>query len=115
MRRGFGYAAALGVVWLVAAGLRPATTYHLAPILVAATPPLVLLAGEFGLDARAVITTATAGVALALGLTIFLTVTDWLRGPSLLPFGSAVTESIVFAFVGGTTGFAIAFLRRPNR
>ena len=112
MRRGFGYAAALGVVWLVAAGLRPATTYHLAPLLVALTPPLVLLSGESGFDVRGVVTTATAGVALALGLTLFLTVIDWLRGPSLLPFGAGVAESVVFAFVGGTTGFVIAFLRR---
>ncbi len=90
MRRSFGYAAALGVIWLVAAGLRPATTYHLAPLLVAVTPPLVLRSGESSADVRDVVTAAVAGVALALGLTLFLTVTDWLRGPSLLPFGGVL-------------------------
>ena len=113
-RRALGYAAALGVFWVLAAAIRPATTYHLAPILVAATLPLVLVSEAPDSAVRRVITAAVAGAALAVAVPAVLIVTDWLRGPSLLPFGGAATESVTFALGGGAAGLVIGLLRRRN-
>lgn len=111
LRRAYGYAGALAVIWLVAASLRPSTTYHLAPLLVAAAVPFVVAADARAPTARRLIGAAAGGGTLALVVTGVLTVAGRLEGPSLLPFGGAVTESVVFALVGAAVGLGAAAAR----
>jgi hypothetical protein len=51
---------------------------------------------------------AVAGLTNALFATAILAFNDRLRGESLLPFGDATVESIVFAVGGALVGFSIA-------
>jgi hypothetical protein len=98
----------LALVWLVAATIRPSATFHLAPILVAGSIPLLTktnVAAEYGKAAL-----LGFGLALLAGFTLALL--DLLRGPSLLPVGGALLEAIVFAFGGAIAAFTIATLRR---
>jgi len=110
--RAYVYAGGLAAVWLVAAGLNGGTTYHLAPFLVAATLPIVLAFDiDRTVDMRTLVTGATAGGVLALAVTAALAVADKLQGPSILSFGGAATESVVFALAGTATGLVIAVIR----
>ena len=111
-KHAIGYAGALALIWIVAAGIQPTTTYHLAPLLVAATLPFALVSEEPQIGTRGIITAAAAGAGLALGVTGVLTATEWLRGPSLLPFGGGTVESVTLALVGGALGLLLALLRR---
>ncbi len=110
LRRAVTYGAFLAAIWAAAAVLRPATTYHLAPLLIAATLPVAVRFDNPDVRLRTVGTMAALGAVLALLVTALLVVADWLRGPSLLPFGGAVAESVVFAFVGAVGGFALSLL-----
>lgn len=112
VRRAAGYAVGLGAVWAVAAALRPETTYHLAPLLVAATLPFVLVAEQPSLGLRGTLAGAAGGTAVAFIATAALGFADLLRGPSLLPFGGAVVESVIFSVVGGVLGLVAAWIGR---
>lgn len=114
MTRSLLYAGGLAVVWLLAAAWRPDMTYHLAPLLVAGTPPVIVAfdrpqAPSWGTVAMAGIVgfagaVAAAGVLLAAG---------WLEGPALELFPNVLVESIVAAAIGAVGGFGAARLRRP--
>ena len=107
-RRAFGYAASLGAVWLVAAGFRPGTTYHLAPLLLAAVVPVVATIESPGRSRSALFGLGAGGALLAMMVTGALAWLDRLRGPSLLPFGGAAAEAVVFAIAGAAAGFVVA-------
>lgn len=111
-RRAAVYAVGLSAIWVVAAGLSPTTTYHLAPLLVAGILPLVYGFENAEANTRRLVTAAAAGGAVALIVTGFLALSDWLRGPSLLPFGGAVAESVVFALAGTAVGAVVGVARR---
>lgn len=83
----------LAALWSVAAIVSPTTTFHLGPLIVAASPVML---GSGRTTTRA--TTTSLGVAVIASLV--LAVADLLRGPSLLPWGGPLTESLVFAAVG---------------
>ncbi len=105
-------AGGLGLLWLVLASLTDGVTYHLAPALVAGTPPML-----YGFDPRTPPATtlrfvAAAGTMLALVFTGLLMAGDALSGPSLLPFGGAALEAALFGPIGG---FAGALLGRDAR
>ena len=88
-RRAVSISLGLALLWVVVALLRSGTTFHLAPILVAAAVPIAV-----AYDTRD------------------LTLADEMTGPSLLPSGGAVTEAVVFSLTGAIGGFVIATLRR---
>ncbi|MEX2424621.1 MAG: hypothetical protein WD990_11650 [Acidimicrobiia bacterium] len=92
--------AGFAVVWIVAATITPDVTYHLAPVIVAAAPVSSRdrLAPTWPLFAFAF----TAVVAF--GLARF----DLLQGPSLLPVGGALLESVVGAVAGAVIGTVLA-------
>jgi hypothetical protein len=113
-RRALGYASSLGAIWVVSAGLRPSTTYHLAPILIAAIFPIALIAAERRPDLRVVMGSSAAGAGVALMMTAVLTIADWLQGPSLLPYGGAVAESVTFALGGGAVGMLAGIVLRRS-
>lgn len=83
-------------VWIVAAGITPDVTYHLAPVIVAAAP----LSARDRLPATWPLFAFAFTAALALGLAVF----GLLRGPSLLPVGGALFESVVGALAGAAIG-----------
>ena len=113
-RRAVSISVGLAVLWVVVAFLRSGTTFHLAPILVAAALPVAVAYDSRDQTSTQQLVLATVGgLAIALVATLILTLADEMTGPSLLPFGGAVTEAIVFFLIGATGGFAIATLR-PN-
>lgn len=101
MRR-FGAApsviAAVGftVLWVVVAVSRPGTTFHLAPVVVAAAPPF--------LASRNRLAAAAGGMAFVTVVALGMGVAGTLAGPSLLPWGGAVVETVVFGAVGAIVG-----------
>jgi hypothetical protein len=56
---------------------------------------------------------AAAGVGIAVVTTVLLESAGLLEGPSLLPFGGAVDESLLGAVAGGTIGLVVAAWPRP--
>lgn len=82
----------LVAVWVLAAAWRPTSTYHLAPILIVGVGPMMLWGPKM-----AVLGATAFGTLVALGTSAILAWLDLLRGPSLLPTGGALVESLVFA------------------
>lgn len=98
----------LGLLWIVLAWSNPTTTYHLGPPLVALAVPLShRTTGSGPLSVPAAAGAAVAGLSNALIATAVLALNDKLQGGSLLPFGDAAVESILFALVGALVGFGI--------
>jgi len=107
--KGLLYGLGLAVLWAVLAGISPTTTYHLAPLIVASAPAIVdSLQGNRSM-VRFVLN-AAVGLAMALTVTGILSASGVLDGPSLLPTGGAVMESVVFAVAGGVVGLVGALL-----
>ena len=106
-----GYAGGLALIWVIAASARPSTTFHLAPLLVAGTLPVVLGSDKAPLHFRRLVGGAGGGAGLALLVTLVLTVADRLQGPSLLPAGGAVAEAVVFSLSGAVGGFLFLLWR----
>ncbi len=112
-RRAVSISLGLAVLWVVVAFFRSGTTFHLAPILVAAALPVALAYDTRNQTSTQDLVVATLfGLAIALIATLILTLADEMTGPSLLPSGGAVTEAVVFGLIGAIGGFVIAMLRR---
>lgn len=109
--KGLVYGLGLATLWVVMALISSTTTYHLAPLIVAAAPAIVDSLDRSSSMARLGLL-AAMGLALALAVTGILAVSGHLEGPSLLPTGGAVFESVVFAFTGGLAGLIGAALIR---
>lgn len=112
LRRSAALGGVLAVVWLVAAAIRPTSTYHLAPILITLAVPY-LSAGSLRNGSVWNASVAVAAV-LSLTTTTILTIAGWLEGPSLLPFGGAATEAVVFTSGAALVGFVVGLGSRIN-
>ena len=99
-----GWTAAIAVVWMIAAVLRPETTLHLGPILLPLMPAF-LLRGQDHAFAGVV-----GGTAIGAGVLAILLLSGNLDGPALEPFTNVITESVVFLAVASTAGFGIVWL-----
>lgn len=111
--RPLSFAGLLATVWLVAAAFRPALTFHLAPVLIAGSVPLLVTAEDVATP-RHVALSALTGFALAIGTAGVISVATWMRGPSLLPFGGPAVEALVFAAGGALLGALVAVMKpRP--
>ncbi|MCI0543333.1 MAG: hypothetical protein L0Z49_02665 [Actinobacteria bacterium] len=97
-------AALFAGVWILAAGIRPGSTFHLAPLIVAAWPAL----GEQ--DLHRAISMSFFGAVLASATTALLFSLGWLDGPSLLPWGGAGLESLLAGAAGALIGVIPAAL-----
>ena len=105
----------LGLLWIFLAWRRPETTYHLGPPLVALAIALShRSAGSGSLSAPAAAGAAVSGLINALIATGVLAFNDKLMGGSLLPFGDATVESIVFSFGGAVAGYVIGIWGRES-
>jgi len=106
VRSAVSAAAGLAAVWAVAAAIRPTSTYHLAPILIAGIAPI--LARRPGKRTSFLAAGAVVGVVIAIGAALGLAAFDLLRGPSLLSYGGALTEAVIFALLGAGGGLLVA-------
>ena len=88
--------AGFAMVWALAAVISDGTTFHLAPVIVAGVPAMSWAGHRMaGLMVGMVGATAVA---------LLLSLTGLLDGPSLLPFGGALVESVAGAVFGGIVG-----------
>lgn len=94
-------AAGFAVLWIAAAAFTPDVTYHLAPVIVAAAPAVVSSP-----DRRAL--WSLFGFGLASVTAIGLSTAGLLAGPSLLPLGGALFESVAGAAGGAGIGALFA-------
>ena len=102
----------LAVLWVGVALLRSGTTFHLAPLLVAAAFPVAVSYDvEEPISLGGLVLAALLGLGIALVGSLILAAAGVMTGPSLLPFGGATTEAVLFALVGAIGGFVIALLR----
>lgn len=98
----------LGLLWIFLAFQRPTTTFHLGPLLVAAAVAMSHRStGSGPLSNPAALGAAVSGLMNALIATAILAFNDRLEGGSLLPFGDATVEAIVFSLIGAGAGFLI--------
>jgi uncharacterized protein (DUF427 family)/glutaredoxin len=112
-------AAAVG--WIALAVWRPTTTWHLAPLLLAAAAPWVVGQDQRAGDRRGlprVAAAALAGVLVGVLLTVVLAAAGLLRGPTIPGFSDSRTESLVLAGAGavlaGLVGVRTALRRAPT-
>jgi len=99
-------AGALGfaLIWAVAAVVSPTTTFHLGPLIVAVSPVLFS-------DRRSATRLIPAGLGIAAVTSLALAASGSLQGPTLLPWGGALAESLVFAAVGTVAALALGLRR----
>lgn len=106
--------AALVLGWVALAAWHPATTYHLAPALVAAAGSVMHRRGvDQPLTRPDATRVAVTGTALALVVTVALDTGGLLRGPTVLGTSAAGAESAVAAVAAGLGGWWFAV--RPHR
>jgi hypothetical protein len=92
----FGFA----LLWAVLGLALEDVTFHLGPLIVAAAAPLP--------SRHRRVAWAGVGLALATSVATLLAAAGALTGPSLLPFGGALLESVVLAIVGAGLGLVLA-------
>jgi hypothetical protein len=110
--RAIAWGGGFALLWVVLAFARPTLTFHLAPFLVTAAPP-VLLALDDGANASRgqVFATTTIGAGLALVVTAVLASAGRLDGAGLGPFSNALTEAIAFIGAGMVVGIGLGWWR----
>jgi len=105
-------AVAAAVVWLLLALDRPTSTFHFAPLIVAAAWPVVTrIDTETRLSTRDAALRAGAGLVLGVAVGIVLAATDSLDGPSLWDDDSAELETFIFTVAGAGFGALYAVRR----
>jgi hypothetical protein len=105
----------LGLLWIFLAFNSPETTYHFgAPLVAVAVPLSHRSTGSGPLSIPAAAGAAASGLLNALFATGILALNDSLRGGSLLPFGNATVEALVFAVGGAIVGFVIGIWGRRS-
>lgn len=99
----------VAAVWFGLAATHPATTYHVAPLLVAAVWPLGRRwrAGS-ALPLTGALVPAAGGVLVALATTLVLAVRHALAGPTLAGPGGALAETLIATVVGAGLGLLVA-------
>ena len=110
------YGLGLALLWLVLAFLRPSVTFHIAPLLVAASVPWMLVSehGSAATTARR-LTAVAIGALIGLIATGLLAAAGRLSGSSLLPEGGAAVESLVGIGIGVVIGLASLAWRPASR
>ncbi|MBT8203385.1 MAG: hypothetical protein HKN74_11285 [Acidimicrobiia bacterium] len=98
----------LAVLWVVLAFANPDTTFHLgAPLVAAAVALSHRTTGSGPLSPPAAAGAAVSGLTNALIATGILALNDKLEGGTLLPFGDATVETLLFAVGGAVVGFGV--------
>ncbi len=111
----------VAVMWLALVAWRPTTTWHLAPLLLAAAWPWVVGQDTSPGDAsarRRILLAGAGGLGAALATTGLLSLTGRLTGPTWTGSGSPVVEAVVLAAGGAAIAATVGMLRtvrRPTR
>ena len=111
IRTGMHVAGFLAVVWSIAAFIRPDSTFHLAPLLIAGVAPLAVK-GVHSPKAGAIAVASALAIALSTGS--LLSIAGRLQGPTLLPYGGAYAEALSFAAVGAAIGGLVLIVSRTT-
>lgn len=112
LRRVLIWSVALAGLWVVVALVRPTSTFHLAPFLIAAAPPvLFILDGDTGADRATVYRLAAVGMAIAVMATFIVAVAGAMQGPAFEGFPGPFVEALVFTAVGTVVGIGFALWR----
>ncbi len=88
------------MLWAVLGLAAQDVTFHLAPLIVAAAAPVP--------SRHRRLAWAAVGLALAVGVAMLLAVAGAMTGPSLVPFGGALLESMMLAVAGAGVGLGLA-------
>ena len=111
---GLLWTAVVTLVWMVLAVWRPSTTWHLAPLLIAAAWPWVVGQDQSPGDRssrRRVVAAGGAGFATAALTTAALAATGHLQGPTWTGSGSPMVEALLLAATGSLLATAAGLVR----
>lgn len=112
--RGAVWPSGLALAWVALALRSPHVTYHLAPLLVAASLPVVLrLRSDGPVRSRVATRAALTGLGAALGAAALLAFNAALSGPALW-HGSGALETPLVAAAGAAWGWRTATRRRTG-
>lgn len=115
---GLLWTAVVAVAWVSLTAWRPSTTWHLAPLLLAAAWPWVVGQDQSPADPsarRRVVTAAGAGLAVAVLATGALAATGHLEGPTWTGSGSPVVEALLLAGAGSLLAVVAGLARTVRR
>jgi hypothetical protein len=112
---GLAVSATVTLVWLGLSWWHPAVTYHFGPPLAALAWPMTVRARVHGpTGRRTALTAAGYGLLAAMaGLGIAMAA-HWLRGPTLIGWGSVPAEEVVLSVVAAAWGWRVAERRRRS-
>lgn len=112
IRRALVWGALLAGLWVVVALIRPTSTFHLAPLLIAGAPPVL-----FGLDnpdrpiSESVLRIGVASFAMALAASGVVAAIGAMQGPAFEAFPSPLIEAVVFSVLGSVAGVGFGVIR----
>ncbi len=108
----------VAVVWILLVAWRPTTTWHLAPLLMAAAWPWVVgqdLSASNSTARRGVLIAGAGGLAAASALTATLALAGRLDGPTWTGSGTAVVEAFLLAGAGALAATLVGVMRTVRR
>ncbi len=104
-----GWTAAIALVWIAAAALRPETTLHLGPLLLPLMPAFLLRNDGNGYLG------VLGGTAIGVGVLVGLQISGNLDGPALEPFTNVLVESLVFLAAAAAAAVGVVWLSERSR
>lgn len=114
-RAGLLAASTTALAWTALALRQPETTYHFAPMIVAASWGAARRWVDAGPGRRASgLATAGGGGAIAVVTAAELAWLGALEGPTLWGTGGALVEAVAFAAIGAAIGYRFVTRRRPG-
>ncbi len=108
----------VAVVWAVLAAWRPTTTWHFAPLILAAAWPWVVGQDTSSRDPstrRRIMLSGSSGLGAALALTAVLASAGRLDGPTWTGSGSPVVEALLLSVGGAAIATTMGLLRTVRR
>ena len=108
----------VAVMWSLLVAWRPTTTWHIAPLILAATWPWVVGQDATARDPsarRRIVLAAGGGLGVAWALTAVMAWAGRLSGPTWTGSGSPVVESLLLAVCGAVLAMAMGLLRTVRR
>ena len=112
IRRALMWGAMLAVLWVAVAIFQPTSTFHLAPFLIAAAPPVLLILDEGAATDRAsVLRVGAISLAIAMGAALLLLAIGAMDGPVFEMFPGPMVEAFTFAAIGAVSGIGFGWWR----
>ena len=108
----------VAVVWILLAAWRPTTTWHLAPLLIAAAWPWVVgqdLSASDPTARRGVLIAGAGGLAAGSALTATLALAGRLEGPTWTGAGTPVVEAFLLAGAGALVATLVGVMLTVRR